>query len=141
MGSENLSNVLAQLKGGLVYLAGPYSHPDLSVRCDRFKRLNRIAGRLIKEGLLIYSPISHSHPIGIECGMPFYYEHWRAVDEMMIEKCEHFIVAQIGGWRESIGVRAEVLYAQKCNIPLWCCDATGTITDWFDPRSLKGPFG
>jgi hypothetical protein len=49
-----------------IYLATAYSHPDPKVREQRFLRANRIASHLIEKGYIVYSPISHSHPIA-EC--------------------------------------------------------------------------
>ena len=54
----------------MIYLACPYSHPDNNVREHRFKMANRAAAKLMGEGHIIYSPISHTHPIAVEGDLP-----------------------------------------------------------------------
>ena len=53
-----------------IYLAGPYSHPDPTVRAIRFHKLNDKAAELLRAGNLVFSPISHSHPIAEQCELP-----------------------------------------------------------------------
>lgn len=47
----------------LTYLACPYSHPDRDVRQRRFDQVNAAAAWLILNEQMVFSPISHSHPI------------------------------------------------------------------------------
>lgn len=46
-----------------IYLATPYSHPSESARVHRFDIANRVAATLMAQGHVVFSPISHSHPI------------------------------------------------------------------------------
>ena len=45
----------------MIYLASPYSHPDPSVREQRFQNACRIAAELMRSGRIVYSPVAHSH--------------------------------------------------------------------------------
>ena len=54
----------------LVYLAVPYTHEDPEIREKRFKAVSKVAGKLLNEGEMIFSPISHCHPIALECSLP-----------------------------------------------------------------------
>jgi len=54
----------------MIYLACPYSHPDSNVREYRFKMANRAAAKLMRDGHIVYSPISHTHPIAMEGDLP-----------------------------------------------------------------------
>ena len=49
-----------------IYLAGPYSHKDPLIREQRFKMLNKYAAHLMRQGHIVYSPISMSHPIAVD---------------------------------------------------------------------------
>lgn len=91
----------------LTYLACPYSHPDHSVRVERFIAANRAAGYLIREGHTVFSPISHTHPIAEEGELPKGWTFWRSFDTAYLSVSRAFIVLAIDGWEESVGVAAE----------------------------------
>ena len=46
-----------------IYLACPYSHPSESVREARVHLSDRVAARLISQGHIVFSPLTHSHRI------------------------------------------------------------------------------
>ncbi len=48
-----------------IYLATPYTDFDPAVRAARFFAVNKVAAHLMKKGFLVFSPISHTHPIVI----------------------------------------------------------------------------
>jgi nucleoside 2-deoxyribosyltransferase len=54
---------MAQEGKPVIYLASPYSHPDPAVRQCRFELACMAAARRMERGLIVYSPIAHSHPI------------------------------------------------------------------------------
>ena len=101
-----------------IYLACPYSHPDKEVREQRFRAANRAAGNLMQEGLHVYSPISHTHPIAVECELPKGWDYWEAFDRIYISFCYKIVVLKIEGWEQSKGVRAEMAIAKEMNIPI-----------------------
>lgn len=102
----------------LTYLACPYSHPDASVRGDRFKEANRAAGLLMKRGDLVFSPISHTHPIAEECDLPKGWDFWQAFDRAYLSASRLLVVLCIAGWRESVGVQAEIAIARELGVPV-----------------------
>jgi Domain of unknown function (DUF1937) len=102
----------------LVYLAVPYTHPDLVVREGRFNAVNRHAALLMKQGLHVISPISHSHPIALAGGLPTDWQFWEAYDRAILETCSKLIVLKLDGWEESVGVQAEIRIAKKLGIPI-----------------------
>ena len=102
----------------LTYLAIPYSHKDPSIRQQRFEAVNRVAAKLINEGHLIFSPISHSHHIATEHGLSGGWEFWQRHDEAMLKSCSRLIVLKLDGWHESVGVRAEIEFATKHGIQI-----------------------
>lgn len=103
---------------GLIYLASPYSHPDPEVREKRFRDVCHAAGRLMRLGLHIYSPIAHSHPIAMQTDLPTSWEFWSAYDEAIISRCSEVRVLTIAGWETSIGITAEIEIANRLGIPV-----------------------
>lgn len=107
---------------GLVYLATPYSHPDPEVRRRRFDVANQVAAKLMGRGLHIFSPISHTHPIAEAGDLPKGWEFWERYDRMIIRCCSGMFVLMQDGWKESVGVRAEMRYASEVGIPVKMLD-------------------
>lgn len=96
----------------LWYLACPYSHPDPVVQEARFEIANRVAATLMKGGLQVISPISHSHPIA-KYGLPGDFAYWENWNKSLIDACCGLIVPNVPGFIASTGVRGEVLYANE----------------------------
>lgn len=111
---------------GLTYLASPYSHPDPAERQRRFEATCREAGRLMKRGMAVFSPIAHSHPIeqNFHDGKQEGHEFWLAQDFAVLRHCERLIVLRLEGWEASRGVAAEVEFAGRIGIPVLYIDPT-----------------
>lgn len=92
----------------MTYLACPYSHPDREVRVARFEAANRAADVLMKRGEMVFSPISHTHPIAEACDLPLGWEFWRAFDHAYLAASKSLVILCIDGWRESVGVAGEI---------------------------------
>jgi hypothetical protein len=98
----------------IIYLAVPYSHPDEAVRLERFHRVNAAAASLMAQGICVFSPVSHSHPIassGIE--LPTGWEFWGAYCHTMLSACKKLLVLKLEGWDKSIGVAGEIKLAKE----------------------------
>jgi hypothetical protein len=96
----------------LVYLASPYSHPDPEVREERFQAVARHAAKLMRDGVNVFSPISHTHPIA-QYDLPQGWEFWERYDRAMLGVCSRMIVLKLDGWKESKGVAAEIAIMQE----------------------------
>jgi len=102
----------------LTYLACPYSDDDREVRLARFDAVNRVASELMRQGLHIFSPISHTHPILESGGLPCGWDYWAAYDRAVLSVCNKLIVLKLDGWERSIGVTAEVQIAVEMGLPI-----------------------
>lgn len=110
----------------LTYLAVPYSHPDRDVRLSRFKAANIAASLLMKRGDIVFSPISHTHPIAEEADLPKGWEFWEAFDRAYLEHSRKLVILCIDGWQESVGVNAEFVIARDAGLPIeFMLDLTG----------------
>lgn len=102
----------------LVYFAAPYSHPDPVVRESRFLAINEAASGLMREGVKLFSPISHTHPIAVAGGLPTGFDYWESYDRAILACCCRLIVYQLDGWRESKGVKAEIEIAKDLGLEI-----------------------
>jgi hypothetical protein len=102
----------------LIYIATPYSHSDSKVQQERFDKVNRFSAGLMGDGLYVFSPISHAHPIAEVGCLPKGWDFWSKYDRLMISKCTKLIVFMQDGWKESTGVQAEIKIAEELGIPV-----------------------
>lgn len=92
-----------------IYVAAPYSYFDPAVRLFRFEQVTKYASLLVAQGHIIYSPITHSHPM-FQMN-PFLvgdWSFWKKFDEAYIQMCASLHVLMLSGWELSIGVQAEI---------------------------------
>ena len=105
-----------KLQPDFVYIACPYSHPNPLVRQRRYKAVTKAAAHLLAQGLIVYSPITHSHPMAMRADLPDW-EFWQKYDETFLLHSRMMVVLAIHGWEESRGVRAEMAFAALHSIP------------------------
>jgi nucleoside 2-deoxyribosyltransferase len=101
----------------MIYLASPYTHSDVHVREWRFREACRAAAALLRAGITVFSPIAHSHPIAA-FGMPTSWDFWSQVDREYLSRCDVLAVLTLPGWRESVGVQAEIGLAGQLGLPV-----------------------
>lgn len=101
----------------ILYLASPYSHPERAERERRYHQVCMLAANLIGCGLVVYSPIAHSHGIA-QYSLGNGWEQWKRVDLAMLARCEGLAVAQLDGWSDSVGVREEIAVAHRSGVPV-----------------------
>ena len=95
-----------------IYLAIPYS----GLEEESFAVVNKIAAKLMAEGHIVFSPISHTHPIALAGDLPKGWDYWKKFDETFIDWCEilYIVVMKNQGFeriRDSVGVNAEHVMA------------------------------
>lgn len=105
-------------KSLVIYLATPYSHSDPAVREARYRKALEYAALLLRMGAFVYSPIAHTHVIATDFELENSFEFFKGFDFAMIERCDILAVAQIDGWRESVGIAAEIEYAVSLHKPV-----------------------
>jgi nucleoside 2-deoxyribosyltransferase len=101
----------------MIYLASPYSHPDPSVREERFRAACRAAAALFRAGHFLISPIAHSHVL-VEHGLPGDWTFWQRFDRALLARCDALFVLMLDGWEESVGVQAEIRIARELGKPV-----------------------
>jgi hypothetical protein len=102
----------------MIYVAAPYSDPDLEVRKARYRAACAYVASLIGDGLHPISPVVHCHPIAQRHDLPGNWEFWRRYDLSLLRRCDEMHVLMLPGWEESIGVTAEIEAAELMAIPV-----------------------
>ncbi len=110
---------MEQSKTTLLYLGTPYTHVDQSVMAARFLAVNRTAVKLINDGFLVFSPITHGHPLALDGDLPRDWEYWKQYSLRMLSMCDALVVLRVDGWKESKGLTEEIEFANINGMPIW----------------------
>jgi len=101
----------------MIYLASPYSHADPAVREARYRAACRATAALLRAGLVVFSPIVHSHPL-VAFDLPTGWDFWEPIDRAYLARCDEVVVLTLDGWQQSTGVRAEIALARGLGKPV-----------------------
>ena len=110
----------------LIYLASPYTLYSAGIQ-KAFEDAAKLTGRLIRNGIRVYSPIVHSHPAAIYGDLnPLDHSIWIPFNEAMTRVCNALVVAEMEGWKESKGTGIEIRIFENDEKPIY----------YIDPNSL-----
>jgi hypothetical protein len=101
----------------LIYLACPFNHMDPSTRERRSHAAGRFASKLMRDGMMIFCPLSH-HVSILQYGLPVGWDYWEKFNTEFLKKCDKLYVLKLEGWKDSVGVQAEIRLARKLNLPI-----------------------
>jgi hypothetical protein len=112
------------------YLGSPYSkYPD-GVEAA-FQAVCREAGRLIRAGVPVYSPIAHTHPIAVYSQMDVYdHSIWLPADRPMMEAACGLIILRMASWEVSVGLQHEIVFFKNAGKPVSFMDP-GSVPEMF----------
>lgn len=102
----------------MIYLACPYSHTDPAMRELRFRAVTAKAAELLNAGHIVFSPITHSHPIAEAHGLPGDWTFWERFDKAFLKNASMLFVLMLPGWDQSEGVTGEIEVARYLSIPI-----------------------
>ena len=89
------------------YLASPYSKHPLGPEIA-YRNVCQKAAEAFKAGLLVFSPIAHTHSIATYGELELGFEFWSSFDHAMLSAAVGMIILTDDGWQESAGIRAEI---------------------------------
>ena len=116
---------VATLKLGIddyFYLGTPYSKWVHGLD-DANEVAQKLSGRLLLEGIVVFTPIGHSHGIAKASGIdPFDHSIWLPADRPFVMKAFGLIVAALPGWRESFGIGEEIKWFKEQKKPRYLLD-------------------
>lgn len=110
--------------GPLYYLASPYTYKSedpkeiKTVKAKREFAARRVAALLFKQGIFTFAPIPYNHPWE-EFDLPGDWYTWETFDKTFIERMDAVVVLTLDGYKESVGVNAEIEYANSKGIPVY----------------------
>ena len=110
----------------MIYLASPYSSDSPVVREARFKAVCVAASKLMVKGLLIFSPIAHTHPIAVAGDLPKGWDFWAKYDREFLNFCDEIWVLMLDGWEQSRGVAGEIAIMEDM----------GKLVKYINPQEL-----
>ena len=119
------------MKRPIIYLACPYSHADWQTRLDRFAASADAAAMLIRKGLVVYSPITMTHPIDVvlaENQSSMGSDYWVDFDESFMDVCAEMLILTLDGWRGSSGIKREIAYFETQGKKISLMSRDGKIT-------------
>lgn len=118
-----------------IYLASPYSHKNPKVMDWRYRQAVRAAAACMSPSTVVFSPIAHSHEIGLEMRTSTDHEFWLHQDLPWLERADELWVLCLDGWATSRGVNEEIAYAKKLGkvIKFLQPSALGLQTSWREP--------
>ena len=89
------------------------------MREHRFRTACRAAAILMKAGIVVFSPISHSVPIAEYVGeIESEHDFWMSIDIPILHRCDELLVLGLDGWSESKGVQREMFEAIALRKPI-----------------------
>ncbi len=95
----------------IMYLASPYTHLHTEIQHMRYLAVRDTVAHLMRNGVLVFSPILHCHPLAVSCGLKGDINFWREYDFAMIAALPQFGILRLPGWRQSGGIEEEKAYA------------------------------
>lgn len=98
-------------------MATPYSKYKEGVEAA-FRHSAKAAGHLFNNGVVIFAPICHSHPIAAINNIGGTIETWAILDEPFLNNAIGIIVIKMPGWDESTGIAWEIEYMKSLNKPV-----------------------
>ena len=111
-----------QISGGYWYLATPYSKWAEGLDDAAFTAC-KLRGRLMLRGVRAFSPIVHSHYVARAANIdPYSHAIWLPDDKPFFELAHGLLVADLPGWRESVGVGEEIKWARAHGKPRFLID-------------------
>ena len=104
----DMSEIVNLQPGTFAYLGTPYSKYRGGLDAAASEAA-RIAANLLKRGVIVYSPIAHSHAVA-EAGTidPVDHDLWVRADAPFVQAASALIVATMDGWQESRGLAHEI---------------------------------
>ena len=115
-----------------IYLAGPYSHENPRVMAIRETLLTVTAAYYIERGYNVFSPITESSEYQRRGGLKGCWDFWGERDKQIISKVDEVWVLNLPGWEKSIGVSAEIEFANSIEIPVYHIKYTQLVFEILD---------
>lgn len=125
------------MESSVTYIANPYTG-TAEERGARFRAVEKYTAYFIEQGNTGISPIVHCHELADRYGLPTNFEFWQEYCLNILAVCDYMHVLMLDGWKESVGVQAEIAMAEKLMIPITYIDAE-SYEEFTRPEKPTGP--
>ncbi len=99
----------------MMYVGTPYSLYEDGLE-NAFVEAAKVTAELLRRGIPVFSPITHSHPIARYGNIdPLDHKIWLALDEHMMRAADALLVIKMPGWEESYGIKHEVAFFEAAH--------------------------
>jgi Domain of unknown function (DUF1937) len=102
----------------MIYIASPFSSPNKITEAERFTNVSRYAQKLLATGHVSFSPVVYGYHFHTTYGVPGDFATWIEFNKAMIRASSLLDVYMLTGWKQSVGVTAEIEYATQLRIPV-----------------------
>ena len=93
---------------GYIYLATPYSKYPRGIDAA-FEEACKVTAYLIQQGVRVFCPIAHTHPIAMHGGIdPLDHAIWIPADKPFMDGAAALLVCQMESWEKSYGINIEI---------------------------------
>lgn len=101
------------------YVATPYTKYPGGTE-EAFHEAARQTGRLLKAGVMAFSPIVATHAVAQYGGIPHEIDNpmWLRLDEALMRAAAGLIVVMMNGWEQSVGVAHEIDFFERVGKPI-----------------------
>lgn len=117
----------------MIYLASPYKNESEFIRVNRYAKACAARDYFLRQGMFVYSPIAHNHN---SINLPNTWDFWSKFDFDMLSRCDKMFVLKLEGWKESVGVTAEINFASQHQIPVYYIEERLACDGWGNYLSL-----
>ena len=104
----------------LYYLSSPYHGTD-SQESERSKLASQACAAFLKEKIPVFSPVLHNHALANNLRLTR--DQRRAllmpIDLELLKRATGMIMLKLEGWKESQGMKEEILFCQSEKIPYY----------------------
>lgn len=108
---------------GFWYLASPYSAYPFGLGAAHYEA-SRAAATLVRQGIPVFSPIAHSHPVAMHGQIPPEdHSIWLPADRPFMDAAHGVLVLALTGWDRSHGVKHEIEVFQAAGKPVMILQA------------------
>lgn len=111
-----------------IYLACPYTSkaPHSGAwEAVRFQLANIAAMAFIRQGAIVFSPLSHSHPIAMtQPATKNTHSLWLSQDLAFLDRSDVMIILDLPGARTSFGVGREIQFCEETQKPYFYTSLT-----------------
>jgi nucleoside 2-deoxyribosyltransferase len=111
----------------MIYLASPYSHNSAMIRQQRYHLTCRAASKLMKAGIVVFSPLANTIPAIEIGGLELKHPEFMALDIPLLMRCDELLVIALDGWEQSVGVTQEIFAAKLLQKPI----------TWIDEKDIE----